>query len=234
MARLALGVLLSIAVVVLAGCNDIDSGKTQLVPTVQTAVPPSSVDVSKTGEADLVEQMVVSRQAYRHGLELLVQHYTKTGNNTKLAWAEKEMSGLNGISKYNYITEAGVAGPGLRANKPVPDADSLYADAVRLEEQAGQLLIIKDNNLLRAALEKYNQLISKYPSSDKIDDAAFRAAGIYEHFKEYTSAVLYYQRTYQWDPETTYPARFKAAFILDRQLHNRSEALQLYQMRCSV
>ena len=46
---------------------------------------------------------------------------------------------------------------------------------------------------------------------------------------DYKLALLYYQRTYQWDPETSYPARFKAAFILDRQFHQRDEALKLYQ-----
>ena len=122
-----------------------------------------------------------------------------------------------------------MAGPNLKGTKSVSEADYLYNDAVRLEDQAGQFMIIKDDNLLRVALDKYNQLISKFPSSDKIDDAAYRAAGIYEHFKDYTIAVLYYQRVYQWDPQTAYPARFKAAHILDTQLHRRAEALQLYQ-----
>ena len=92
-----------------------------------------------------------------------------------------------------------------------------------------QFVVLKDENLLRMALDKYNQLISKFPTSDKIDDAAFRAAGIYEHFKDYSIAVQYYQRTYQWDPQTIYPAKYKAAFILDQRLHRRAEALQLYQ-----
>jgi tetratricopeptide (TPR) repeat protein len=79
------------------------------------------------------------------------------------------------------------------------------------------------------ALDKYNQLIRKHPSSDKIDDAAFKAGGIYEHFKDYTIALLYYQRAYQWNPKTPYPAKFKAAFMLDKRLHRRAEALELYQ-----
>jgi tetratricopeptide (TPR) repeat protein len=83
--------------------------------------------------------------------------------------------------------------------------------------------------MLRLALDKYNQLIKKYPTSDKIDDAAFRAGGIYEYFKDYTIALLYYQRAYQWDPDTIHPARFKAAYILDKRLHRRAEALELYQ-----
>jgi TolA-binding protein len=107
------------------------------------------------------------------------------------------------------------------------DANALYAEAFSIEEQAG--LLIKDEALLKKALDKYNELISKYPKSDKISDAAFRMAGIYEYLKDYTNAVKNYQRTYQWNPQTPTVARFKAAYILDTQLGRRSEALQIYQ-----
>jgi tetratricopeptide (TPR) repeat protein len=108
------------------------------------------------------------------------------------------------------------------------DANALYAEAVRIEEQAGGPLI-KDEALLRKALDKYDQFINKYPKSDKIDDAAFRMARIYEYLKDYTNAVKYYQRTYQWNPQTPTTARFKAAYLLDTQLGRRAEALQIYQ-----
>jgi tetratricopeptide (TPR) repeat protein len=109
------------------------------------------------------------------------------------------------------------------------DANALYAEGLRLEEQAGPLLVIRDETLLKRALDKYNELISKYPKSDKISDAAFRMGGIYEYLKDYTNAVLNYQRAYQWNPQTPTVARFKAAYILDTQLGRRSEALQIYQ-----
>ena len=147
----------------------------------------------------------------------------------KLEWAKNELAALDVIPQYNYIFEAGVAGPELKASASIPEADELYAQAVAMEDKAGMLLIVKNDNLLRKAIEKYNLLIKKYPSSDKIDDVAYKAAGIYEHFKDYTIAVLYYQRTYQWDAETPYPAQFKAAFILDYYLHRRAEALDQYQ-----
>ncbi len=105
----------------------------------------------------------------------------------------------------------------------------MYDEALRLEKRAKRFIIIIDEDLLRVALGKYNELIKKHPSSDKIDDAAFRAAGIYEHFKDYTIALLYYQRTYQWDPQTPRLAEFKAAYILDQRLSRRAEALRLYQ-----
>jgi tetratricopeptide (TPR) repeat protein len=109
------------------------------------------------------------------------------------------------------------------------DANALYAEGLRLEEQAGPLPVIKDENLLKKALDKYNQLISKYPTSDKIDDAAFRMARIYEYLRDYDNAVKNYQRTYQWNPQTPTVARFKAAYLLDTQLGRRAEALPIYQ-----
>jgi tetratricopeptide (TPR) repeat protein len=229
MARLAVLTSFIVASCFLVGCNNVDTGRAQILPTQPGPVPGSSVDVTKSGEAELAEKVADTRQGYRRALEVLVQHYTKTGNNMKLGWAKKELDALNAMTQYDYVVEATMAPSSLKGTNSVSEADSLYNDAVRLEEQAGQFMLVKDDNLLRLALDKYNQLISKYPNSDKIDDAAFRAAGIYEHFKDYTIAVLYYQRVYQWDPETQYPAKFKAAYILDQFLARRAEALQLYQ-----
>jgi tetratricopeptide (TPR) repeat protein len=229
MARLAVIVLVATLSFVLAGCSSKDAGKSQMLPPQGENVALPTVDVSKSNEKDLAAQMAVDRQKYRRGLELLVDHYTKTGNSMKLGWAQKELNALSTMPQYDYIIEATMAGPGLKPSKSLSDADALYAEAVRLEEQASPLRVIRDEGLLRMALEKYNQLISKYPTSDKIDDAAFRAGGIYEYFKDYTLAVQSYQRTYQWNPQTPTPAMFKAAYLLDTQLGRRVEALKLYE-----
>ena len=132
------------------------------------------------------------------------------------------LAGCN--SKEAGKSQAVTAGSGAAS-----DANALYAEGIRLEEQAGPLMVIKDEALLKKAIDKYNELISKYPKSDKIGDAAFRMAGIYEYLKDYTNAVKNYQRTYQWNPQTPTAARFKAAYILDTQLGRRAEALQIYQ-----
>jgi hypothetical protein len=225
MARTILAVLLIIFLNVLAGCYGVDSGRSQFLPS-----PVKTVSVVEAGEADIIENMTSSRLAYRQYLESLVAYYKNTGDNMKLNWAENELKMLNEIPQYNYIIEASVAGPDLKARDSDSAANYLYDEARRLEKTAKRLgLIAVDENLLRVALDKYNQVIKQYPTSDKIDDAAFRAAGIYEYFKDYTIALLYYHRTYQWDPATIYPTRFKAAYILDEYLSRRAEALELYQ-----
>jgi len=92
------------------------------------------------------------------------------------------------------------------------------------------MLIVTDEDKLRGALNKFNQLIERFPSSNKIDDAAYRAGRIYEHFRDWDIAAVYYQRCFQWNDVTAYPARFRAAFILDQRLLQRTEALTLYQL----
>ena len=224
MAKTILTVLLIVLLNVLVGCHGVDSGKSQLMPA-----PMKAVSVVEAGEADIIEQMSINRLAYRQYLESLVAHYEKTGNNMQLGWAENELKKLNKIPQYNYIIEASVAGPNLKARSSITIADYMYDEAFRLEKKAKRLILIKDEDLLRVALDKYNQLIRKHPSSDKIDDAAYRAGGIFEYFRDYTIALLYYQRAYQWHPGTIHPARFKAAYILDEPLHRRAEALKLYE-----
>jgi len=230
MARIVFIAVLIVLLNVLVGCHRVDSGRGQLLPArTKTSVDSAPAVVADARETDIVEQTAVNRQAYRQSLELLVGYYTRTGNNMKLRWAEKELAALNAIPQYNYIIEASVAPSNLNASTSIPEADELYNDALQFENRAGPLPFIKNESLLRLALDKYNQLIKNYPASNKIDDAAYRAGTIYEHFKDYSIAVLYYKRAYQWDPMTIYPARFRAAYILDKHLARRAEALELYK-----
>jgi len=235
MARIVLSAVLIVLLNVLVGCGGADKGRGQLIPTsVKKFGYTGEVKVGQKEEIDAVEQMAINRKAYRQGLKSLIDHYTRVGNNMKLQWAEKELAALNAMPQYKYIIEAEVAGPNLKATTAIPEADELYREAMRLEKKGKRLIVIKNNDLLRLALDEYNELIKKHPSSDKIDDAAYRAGGIYESFKDYTIALIYYNRAYQWNDETPYPARFKEAYILDQRLHRRAEALELYQEALAV
>jgi len=233
MARTILTVLLIVLMNVLVACNsnkvDKSSAKLMMVRTQTAAGSVKAIEVAGARETDIVEQVAVNRQAYRQGLKVLIEYYTKEGNSMKVEWAKKELAALDTMPQYRYIVEAGLAGPDLKATDVVRAADYLYDEALELENKARALVLVVNEDQLRQALDKYNELITMYPSSDKIDDAAYRAAGIYEHFQDYTIAALYYQRADQWDPASAYPALYKAAYILDRRLHRREEAMELYQ-----
>ena len=194
-------------------------------PNKPLAVP------SSANEIDLVEKMASDRQAYQRSLQALIQYYNASGNHEKIAWATEELTALNRIPQYQYIIEAQVMPATLKATESIAAADQLYAEAEKLNRDAGAIPVrqLKDEEMLRAALRKYGELISRYPTSDKIDDAAYKMARIHEGFGAYSIALAFYERAYQWDPATPYPARFRAADILDRRLHRRAEALQVYQ-----
>ncbi|UCG46768.1 MAG: tetratricopeptide repeat protein [Phycisphaerales bacterium] len=231
MARTILTAVIIILLNLLVGCRPVDSGEGRIMPVGGTPPdkPAPVVSFTGAGEVDIVEQVAVNRQAYRQGLLALVDYYTKTGNSMKLGWAKRELEALDTMPKYKYIIEADVVDAKLTPSVSIPEADQLYSEAVALQQEGEKMVVVKDDNKLRLALDKYNELIRRYPSSDKIDDAAFRAGGIYDYFKDYSIALLYYQRAYQWNPETTEPARFRAAYILDQHMHRRAEALELYK-----
>ncbi|MEN6576319.1 MAG: hypothetical protein ABFD90_08250 [Phycisphaerales bacterium] len=218
------------------GCQN-NTGTSQRLPQrtnpyTETAREPLPLtNPSSSNEIDIVEQMTTNRQAYRRGLQALIQHYDAAGNHEKTLWAQQELEALDRIPMYRYIVEAQVFPPTLRASERIPAADQLYADAEQTRKKAGSFVPnqLKDEEVLRAALGKYAEVIKQYPTSDKIDDAAFRMGSIQEDFRDFDLALQYFQRAYQWDASTPYPARFKAANILDRKLRRRAEALALYQ-----
>lgn len=227
MARIVLTAVLVVLLNVFVGCSGADKGKGQLkAPRGSTG---SMVEVRSAAESDLIERVATNRQAYQRAVEMLVAHYERTGNVLKARWAEKELDSLTKMAQYDYIIDATVAGPDLKATASIPEADELYNEAVKLHKDAKKLIVIKDKGLLRLALDKYNEVIRKHPTSDKIDDAAFKAGEIYEYFKDYSIALVYFNRTFQWDAAAPYPARFRAAAILDRRMHDRAAALELYQ-----
>ena len=228
MARIVLSVAIIVLLSVSIGCQQADSGRGRLIPSQGTTAA-IGTNLSQAGETDIVEQIAINRRAYQQGLELLIRYYNRTGNNMKLHWANEELTALDLIPQYKYIIVAETLESNLRASTSIPEADGLYYDALKLERESTVLLIGKNNDKLREALDKYDRLIRAYPSSDKIDDAAFNAGVIYEYFKDYSIALLYFKRAFQWDPETPHPARFRSARILDKRLHRNAEALELYR-----
>ena len=227
MARFLLTSILVLMISVMAGCRGMDTGASQLKPAYARQV--SESELIKGSEVDIIEQMAFHRQAYRNGLLSLIEFYEQSGNNMKLSWAEQELAALDKMPQYNYIVEAAIAGLDLRATNEIAEAELMYLDATKTEDQAKVGPLVINEDMLRLALQKYNDLIRRHPSSVRIDDAAYESAGILEHFNDYSLALLYYKRTFQWDQDTPYPARFKAAYILDSRYSRNAEALDLYR-----
>jgi TolA-binding protein len=184
---------------------------------------------SAATEVGLAEEVMAKRMAYREELEKIQSFYEQTGNQLKLEWVQKELKWLNAAPRYRYILQAEVAGDTLVATVNIPRATALYNEGKDLYNRAYLFPLIPSKRQMRLALNKFNELIKDYPTSDKIDDAAYMCGKIHEYHKDYSIAVLYYKRCFQWNPDTSYAARYKAARLLDYQLREHGEALKLYR-----
>jgi len=214
---------------IVSGCTD-----SQLKDDPRFRASPADAELVSTGfmmpdaaEVDLVEKMALERNEYRASLRDLIEYYRRNGAAGKLAWAQREYGAL---VLYRYLMPGEGMGASLMATDSIEEADVLFAEAERYFLEAGGPLVVIDEAKLRVALSKYNEVMEKYPTSDKIDNSAYRAGRIYEHFKDYEIAAVLYQRVYQWNEFTQYPARFRAAYVMDKRLRMRKEALAAYQL----
>jgi len=230
MARIAWITLLITLIGFTVGCR-LDTAGSQLKSTNSTNVyygSPNPVDTSNLSEADLAEQLAMTRQEYLQAVQLIVDYYARMGDSRNLEMARRELAGVNKVPMYDYLGDV-IPGPELRARVVSAEADNLYREAMDIYNKATQLVVWKQKGQLTLAADKLKQVIRNFPSSDKIDDAAFYLGVIYESFKDYQLAFNYYERTFQWDERTPHPARFKAASILDKYLNEKDQALDLYQ-----
>ena len=231
MIRMSL-IALTASILFAAGCQDTTRRDHAhlLVDPVDIAEVEAGFLLPGAGEADYVERAAATRAAYREALASLTAYYRSVGNHTKLQWSQTELRTFDQMVQYTYLAPAEVAPTNLQARDAIDAADELYQYGRRLYREAGGGLIIVDEAKLRESLYYFNRVIAEYPTSDKIDDAAFWAARVYEYLKNYELAAVCYQRAYQWDENTPYPARFRAATVMDHRLKMRAEALAIYML----
>ena len=235
--RTTIGAVLTAWLAASAGCN-VDgrwartggpSGPVRLVRDTKAGV---DMSIAPAHEVDLVENVLAHRQAYRGGLEQLVEYYRRQGFAEKTAWAEYELKGMRGVKTFRYLLDAEVPSESLRATDKIAEADAMYEEGLGLMRKGGHGVpaIYREDRMVQAA-QVFRDLIQRYPASDKIDDAAFFLGEIH---KEYLSnqdqlAVSWYERAWTWDPNTPHPARFQAAVVCQYRLHDRARALELYR-----
>lgn len=182
-------------------------------------------------EVDLVEAVLTHRGLYRARLDQLREYYQRHGDLLKANWAAFELKGLNSVRQFKYFLDAEIPSKELGAAEQDSGADALLREGIELMRKGGHgvPVLYREDRMVEAA-NVFRQLIDEYPSSDKIDDAAFHLGEIHEHYfpGQELLAALWFERAATWDPETPYPARFRAAVLYDEHLHDRDHALELY------
>jgi TolA-binding protein len=179
-------------------------------------------------DLQLVERVLASRKEYQKSLETLREHYLKAGDVERQRWVEDELLSFHRISKRAYRLDLDVPPPTLQPAYTIPEANELFKRAMSYKGK-GWFTEAEDN--LRRAELLFQQLLSNYPQSDKIDDSAYQLGEIYESrtFKQYRRSAMYYERCFQWNPNTETEARLRAARLYDKTLQERARAMQLYR-----
>ncbi len=211
----------------LANLNDARWFEFSGVPEI---VSPEGESVEDADERLLVEYTARARNDYKEALATLRDYYYSTGQTTRARAIERIDERLDFVRTYAYYAEAEVPGPDLRPVDVIPEADEMFAEAMRLYHEGQILPAITDYRKERQALSLLLELVRRYPTSTKISLAAFYIGEIYkEYFDDNLRAVAWYERSWQWDSSIPKPARFQAAVVYDLRMREYEKALQLYQ-----
>lgn len=194
-------------------------------PPAGGAKPPGSVAAS---DVELVERLLAARKEYQTALQDLRKHYVAVGDVEHARWAEEELKQYHRIAKQAYRLDLDVPPPTLQAAYNIPEANELYRQAMTYKDKGWGNDYIDNQRRTEILLQ---QLLTNYPQSDKIGDAAFQLGDIYEsrNYRQYRRAAHYFERSFQWNSGMAHEARLRAARIYDKQLSERGRAQELYR-----
>ena len=201
-----------------------------LAPPAPAQTPPAAAPrpPAATNDIELVEHLLAARREYQATLEKLRQHYIAAGDPEKARWAEEELRQFHRIAKQAYRLELDVPPPTLHAAQNIPDANELYKRAMTFKDHGWGTDYVDNQRRAEILLQ---QLLTQYPQSDKIGDAAYQLGDLYEGkaYRQYRRAAQYFERSVQWNPNTQLDARLRAARLYDRQNLDRTRAIELYR-----
>lgn len=208
----------------------VTDGEVPIAGAEEAGVAP--ISLVNRNEPDLVEDLVLHRNMYGSYLRALVTFYSENGFDEKANIARLELKGLQGVKPYNYILDAELPLSTLRPSESIAEADKLFEEGEKLMDQGGHhVIIFYHDATMKKAVNKFKELINKYPTSDKIDDAAYFIAEIHKEYNQERDNMLaleWYKRAIEWNPKLPYPAWSHTAHILDFRMHEREKALEWY------
>jgi TolA-binding protein len=213
------------------------SASTPAIPTAGTAPPAAGPPPSPSrtrppgtppSDVELVERVLAARKDYQISLEQLRAHYASVGKLEEARWAEEELRQYHRIAKQPYNLGLDSPPPTLQAAYNIPEANDLYRRALQYKDHGWGTDYIDNQRRAEILLQ---QLLTSYPQSDKIGDAAYQLGDLYEGkaYRQYQRAALYFERSFQWNPNTQLDSRLRAARLYDKVLHQRDKAIDVYR-----
>jgi len=195
--------------------------------------PPTSPAIAvrptaSRSDIELVERLLAARRDYQVCLEQLRTHYSTAGDVERARWAEEELIQYHRVAKQAFCLELDVPPPTLQASQNIPEANELYKRAMSYKDKGWNTEYIDNQRRAEILLQ---QLLTAYPQSNKIGDAAYQLGDLYEGkaYKQPRRAAQYFERGFQWNPNTQLDARLRAARLYDKALNDRVRAVELYK-----
>lgn len=189
----------------------------------------AALKVAQMDEETLVRTAAQSRTSYEAVLEKLLQYYVGIGEASKIERVSEELKLLRRVPRHQYVVFADMLGE-LKPSKCIEEATQLFNEARSHQERFA--IMGQKRDLLLEALDRYRELLVRYPTSDKVAAAAFQMGEIYgsRAIRDYRRAVRCYEKCYEWSPNTILPARLKAGRLYERKLHLPGKAVEAYEL----
>lgn len=188
--------------------------------------------------ADMVEDMMASRQEFLNQVNALQRAYLDSGDTIKANWCRRLAWQLNEVLDYPFLTAAPAEHRAdVMPEQTIPEADSLYGQALSLYKEVAAIPLAgalePNKEKARRALSMFKRVLKEHPKSDKVDECAFYCGEIYkEYLREEDPddelSVRYYQWAVALNPQVPLPARFQCAVVYDFRRHDRARAIELY------
>jgi tetratricopeptide (TPR) repeat protein len=193
-------------------------------------IDPAPIPLTNQTEVDLVEALIRQRALYARCLNMLA---LEMGSQWTPHAQRELMNFVYFVKPYWYLEDLIVPVVPMTPAESIAEADRLYQEGRSwMVEGGSKTPALYNPKMMKIALVKFKRLVFEYPTSDKIDDAAFQIGDIHkEYFQETDNsiALLWYEKASEWDPMTPHPARFQIAAVYDYRRHEREEALYWYQ-----
>jgi tetratricopeptide (TPR) repeat protein len=171
--------------------------------------------------------LLAARREYQLALQQLRRHYIDAGDIERARWAEDELLQFHRIPKHAFILDLDVPGPGLKASQNIKDANELFTQAIHYKDHGWSTDLLDNQRRAEVLLQR---ILTEYPESNRIGDVAYQLGDLYEGklYQDYRRAAVYFERAFQWNPNTQSDARLRAARLYDR-LAERTRAMELYR-----
>ena len=195
--------------------------------------PPPTTSAADMRKALLIEKVIEARREYLRAAADLQAMYENRKDNVRFEHVRQMLERFNPVHTYLYYLEAEIPDATLRAEKTIVAADMAFDKAMKLYDEGTNLLkgvrpSARHKKRL-AALTAFGDLLGKHRTSNKIGRCAFYIGQLYRHYDEWTRALVWFDRAWQWDPKVTEPTRYRAAELHDRR-GDRKKAVEYYRL----